>query len=382
LPDAPGLGRRTIKRGMDSRREVQPTFAMFLNRSGLFASVFLLCCSAKAQLAPVETPPAEAAAPAALLRDVATRIGADASDRAIEARLEGITDPAVIAELRDRIVALRADVDRLLPLLDALAGPAFGNATNAPEGSVVLRAATATDSTLLAGTSRIELFKVFDAAEKPMNHHAGERAPTNGSYSELPLVGTSGAIMLWGPYEKLEPGRYLVVYRFQFLDEVAGEHVCFADVACKAVTYSGRRPGADTVPARVWNHVAVPIAVPKALDFEFRFWPQGHRIAMDRIYVYRLLEGDSPVFSVMGAVKLPGFYPMPAEGVTVEGLLEAAGDPHGLAAPERAILWRRGADGVNALPVVVGDNELAPSPVPGDLLWIPERKTPDLLTGE
>ena len=80
----------------------------------------------------------------------------------------------------------------------------FVNPSNIEEGRRVLDNAISKDPSLLAQAREVELLAVYDAAAKPMNRSAGEPNATPGAYSKKALVGTSGAIMLWGPYAALE----------------------------------------------------------------------------------------------------------------------------------------------------------------------------------
>ena len=336
--------------------------------------------------APATTP----ADPVGTLRAIAAKLRADGqaeSAAAIERQLEDFPRQGTFEVLSDQIAELRAQVSALVPLLAGRDPIAFGNQTAAEEGKQVLDGAVAGDASLLANVAKVELVKVFDASAAPMRRHAGSPAPVPGAFSEKALVGTLDSMMLWGPYEPFDAGRYLVVYRFQFLQAVRGDRVCFLDVCHKAVTYSGRRPGAKAAPPRIWNEIAVPIDVPKPMRFEFRMWPEGNRVVLDRIYVYRLTErkypGSPGTVSVMGAVVRPGFYLLPNDKKpSADNLVKLAGGPNALAHPYQFMIWRRDGDRIETVSIK-GDNARKHTAITsGDIIWIPERDSPNLLKDE
>ncbi len=266
---------------------------------------------------------------------------------------------------------------RGLPGPDNPLGFAFTDAVGCREGQRVLLDAVARDPGCLAGVGEVTLTKVCDAAEKPMQHRDAAPAELAGAHAKFALRGRSGAILLWGPYAPLPAGRHLVVYRFRLM-EPAGDARCFVDVAHDAVTFSGRRPGAEEVGAG-WTEIAVPVDAPREMEFEFRFWPGGREVGLDRIYVYRL--GDDPgarrPASVMGAVGRTGFYLPPRRKATAGALLERAGGRIPLAHEEVLGLWSGGDGGREFI-----DDASEADPVRGgDLLWVPERQAVGQLRG-
>jgi hypothetical protein len=120
-----------------------------------------------------------------------------------------------------------------------------------------------------------------------MEHHGAVGDEVGGSHAPKALVGKDG-IMLWGPYTKLAPGHYLVVYRFKLILAEPAAGTIFLDVAHNACTRSGIRLDAAKQPVDKWQEIAVPVYLPEEKDLEFRFWPDGNMTAIDRIYVFRV----------------------------------------------------------------------------------------------
>ena len=258
------------------------------------------------------------------------------------------------------------------------------NRTKAKEAGKVLNRAVHREPILLDGVNKVELVKFFDATEKPMQHRDSRAEVQHGGYAENALVGRSGTIMTWGPYVNFDPGRYLVVYRFRFPEPVKGHNVCFLDVAHKAVTYSGRRPGADEIEEDQWNEIAIPVDAPKSMEFEFRFWPHNNPVAIDRIYLFHL-HGKSPqAVSVMGAVAKSGFYSSADGKNRVQDLVKLAGGLNDGAHQGRFKIWQRllrRGNITETISVNINQNatESTASIPPGGLIWIPEKNSPGLM---
>lgn len=219
----------------------------------------------------------------------------------------------------------------------------FLNPAGLPEGLQVLQSAVKERPDLLVGVDRVELIRAFDAASPPMKTTGGESVAREGSYApEVLYSGDPNAIMLWGPYVKLEKGRYLVTYRFRFEGEPqpAPIDTAFLDVAHKAVTNSARKPPAADTPTAAWVEWAVPVSVPDPREFEFRFWPNGRLAAVDRIYIFRLYNGPEKCYSVMGASQTTGTWPL-KDGMQVKEALEGIRGPHDRGNPGICLLYRQ-----------------------------------------
>jgi len=172
--------------------------------------------------------------------------------------------------------------------VDVLGLP-FHNEQQVSEAGRILTGVLSSDESLLGDAKELTLVKVFEAAKPPMTSRGGSREPLAGAYSTEVLVGSSRKILMGGPYTALSPGSYLIVYRFQPLrEDVEDTHVCFLDVCQKGRTVDPLRPTPDQVKIGEWNEIAVPLEVKRTLKYEFRLWPRKQRIAIDRIYVYRL----------------------------------------------------------------------------------------------
>lgn len=165
------------------------------------------------------------------------------------------------------------------------------NRTDAKEANEVVSAILAAYPATLASAARIELLKYHDATE--FHRNAGNPTTLPGSYSGAPVAGRHGAIMLWGVYENLPPGRYLVVYRIQSLSEIAGDNICFLDVCAGGNTIAEHRPIDTELERGQWKNVPVVMNLEGSEVIEYRLWPNNHTIAIDRVYVFQFVAPDS-----------------------------------------------------------------------------------------
>ncbi|MDB6071485.1 MAG: hypothetical protein JWL81_2656 [Verrucomicrobiales bacterium] len=186
-----------------------------------------------------------------------------------------------------------------------------------PEAPGIFLTASRTNSNLTV--TKAELVKVLDAAVAPMENAGGAAVKVEGAHAEKALQGRMDGILMWGPYQDLEPGVYLMVYRFRLdADPIPGS-TCFADVCHKASTSSGERLAVEKLVQDQWVETAVPVFVPVKKAFEFRFWPGGNSFTVDRIYVYKVDPGKR-------AKPEPGtVIPL---GLPVQGRPQVALSPH------------------------------------------------------
>ena len=168
---------------------------------------------------------------------------------------------------------------------------ALTNSTKAHEADVVLAAAEARNPDIFRSTKELELISFHDIAEDPMKHDNGDAEHVPGEHAKKVWVSSKDGMIVWGPYDKLEPGSYFVVYRVRFYDKAATGEVAFLDVAQGGSTQSGLRPKAAEVPPGTWQEIAVPLKVTDAKDYEFRLWGSGKKMAMDRVYVFKVKAG-------------------------------------------------------------------------------------------
>lgn len=165
--------------------------------------------------------------------------------------------------------------------------------------------------------TKATLVQVYDAVAKPLQHTGSKAGTLSGSYAQEVLRGSSGAMMLWGPYTEFEKGNYFVVYRYQVLEE-GSKGTFFFDVAHNACTRSGVRLDAGKVPFGKWLEMAVPVHLTQKTKLEFRFWPAGIPVALDRVYVFKV-KGEAKDDSTVGS--LP-------EGRVVEWRTDVVRSPH------------------------------------------------------
>ena len=165
---------------------------------------------------------------------------------------------------------------------------ALTNSTKAKEAEVVLAAAEARNPEIFRSTKELELISFYDFAEDPMKHHNGGADHVQGEHAKKAWVSSADGMIAYGPTEQVEPGNYFVVYRVRFYDKGATGDVCFLDVAEGGVTRSGLRPKGTEVLPGAWHEIALPLQVDSAKKYQFRLWGTGKKMAMDRVYLFKV----------------------------------------------------------------------------------------------
>lgn len=153
-----------------------------------------------------------------------------------------------------------------------------------PEAVVALDEASAIDQPAFRGIKKLTLVGFHDAVD--LHKTAGEPAVVKGSHAGQALVGTSDGIFIFGPYTKLEPGRYMVIYRLQPLGPAPGSGKCWLDVSDNSKTIASRWLEGAQLPQGRW--VAYPVLTTISNDepIQYRLWPQNRKLAIDRVYVF------------------------------------------------------------------------------------------------
>ena len=124
-----------------------------------------------------------------------------------------------------------------------------------------------------------------------MSRKNGNADHVPGEHAKTAWVSSANGMIIWGPYDKLDAGNYVVVYRLRFFDKAATDEVAFLDVAQGGTTRSGLRPKGGEVPPGTWHEIALPLKVTDVKDYEFRLWGVGKKMAMDRVYVFKVKAG-------------------------------------------------------------------------------------------
>ena len=162
------------------------------------------------------------------------------------------------------------------------------NRTVATEAGAIVQAVAERYRDVFKGARELQLLKAHDASALQRDGAGLQRM--GNSYSAHPVAGRNGFIMLWGLYEEWPAGKYLVVYRVQSPARLAGENVCFLDVCVGGNTVAERRPSADELnPPAAWRALPVVVNLPGPTTLEYRLWPNGNHLAIDRIYVFRVI---------------------------------------------------------------------------------------------
>jgi hypothetical protein len=213
---------------------------------------------------------------------------------AAEPRLTGLVKATVRQRLETMQVA-RADAPRLdaprsdAPRSDGASSVHLTNKTEAAEGQKIAEDIQARFPNVLPLNSTLELVKAYDAIK--LRRAAGGPTKRDGSYSPQPVVGTFGGIWLWGIKEPLPTGSYLAVYRLASTSELKGSRVCVLDICVNdGQSIASRRPDAEELPLGEWKCVPVRFKLTEGKVVEYRLWPQNHEFAVDRIYVFRMVD--------------------------------------------------------------------------------------------
>ncbi len=198
--------------------------------------------------------------------------------------------------IRDELKTLPAGTT-LPPLGSAmdtpLSGPAKSsipvtNTTKAREGDAVFAAAQLFKPDLFHAIKAVELVGFHDFAEPPMKRNNGGAEHVPGEHAKTAWVSSGKGMIIWGDYDKLEPGEYIIVYRVRTYDAGPTDEVAFLDVAEGGNTKSGLHPKGADLPAGAWHEVPLALKVPEAKNYEFRLWESGKKLAMDRLYIFKV----------------------------------------------------------------------------------------------
>lgn len=162
---------------------------------------------------------------------------------------------------------------------------AVDNRTDAKETDDIIASVRKHYPDSVQDVRQFELVRYHNAAE--FRGGAGEKEIA-GSYAPSSREASGGGISLWGIYENWEPGRYLIVYRVRALRRIEKGDCCFLDVCVKGVTLASRKPKPQEMEPGTWDCIPIPAELDSEKELEFRLWPFGHLIALDRVYIFRV----------------------------------------------------------------------------------------------
>jgi hypothetical protein len=168
--------------------------------------------------------------------------------------------------------------------------PEVVNRTEATEAQKIVDNVAGNYPDLLKDVRTVELVKYHDGSE--FHRDFGGPAKIADAWSAKPVSGGGGFIWLWGIYEKWPPGEYLIVYRCQLLSAFQGPNVCFCDVPKNGNTIAQRRPASSEFKSGSWSEIPVRLDLRELTTIEYRLWTNDHKLAMDRLYVFRLPGDD------------------------------------------------------------------------------------------
>jgi hypothetical protein len=162
------------------------------------------------------------------------------------------------------------------------------NQTDTKEADEVIASVRTSFPAALESNAPIELLKYHNAAD--FRHNAGGARYLPNSYSDTPFAGRHKNILFWGVWDELPAGNYLIVYRLQSLDEATGDNFCNLDICRDGRNIAQFRPkGSDFTPGQ-WTDMPVMLKLTAPTKIQYRLWPNNHRIALDRVYLFRCKE--------------------------------------------------------------------------------------------
>ncbi len=155
----------------------------------------------------------------------------------------------------------------------------------------------AVDAQKLANVKAMSLVRHFDAVSPPMRRHEGRDVAkvVPGSLADKVWTGKSGVshFTLYGPYMELKPGKYVVIFRLRLLEKSTAKSIISIGMANKQATVTERQVKAAEAPVDEWRVFAVPFTAKKTLSsVEFRAWQHRKSVAIDRVYLFEVEEGD------------------------------------------------------------------------------------------
>jgi clan AA aspartic protease (TIGR02281 family) len=162
----------------------------------------------------------------------------------------------------------------------------FTNSSDAMEGMAILTRVAATYPEVLKSVTEAELVRYHNGTD--FKRGGGEPRMLDDSYSAMPAAGKSDQILFCCIYEKWEPGKYLFVYRIQPLSAIEGNEVYFLDVCRGGGTVAARLPAASELTAGQWAVMPVLYEPQTEETLEYRLWPKGKEIALDRFYIFKM----------------------------------------------------------------------------------------------
>lgn len=163
--------------------------------------------------------------------------------------------------------------------------PTYDNGNNSKEADDVIAFVREHYPESVRDVRKFELVRYHEAIEFRGD---ARRKDIVGSYSPAPREGGGGGICFWGIYEKLDPGRYLIVYRVRAVKPIASGDCCFLDVCHKGVTRASRKPKPNEMEPGKWVSIPISVELNTPTELEYRLWPFDHLIDLDRVYIFRL----------------------------------------------------------------------------------------------
>lgn len=142
------------------------------------------------------------------------------------------------------------------------------------------------------GVKLVTPVKTYFAAERPMAKREGTKVEMKGALAPHVHLVRTGFVgdVIWGPYQPLQKGNYLVLYRVNRTDKGSGAAVVFDIREWKKPPPLGVL-GVDArdLPIGQWRVIAVPIKLEKnRLKMEYTARTKGMSIALDRIDIVEL----------------------------------------------------------------------------------------------
>jgi hypothetical protein len=156
-----------------------------------------------------------------------------------------------------------------------------------PEAQKIFDAIQAKSKDLIPGVIRVQLAGYHDGSS--MKRNAGAVARLDDSYAASCIVSTTQTLVFSGAQDRLQPGNYISVYRIYTVQPLPADSGVVIEIFGNGRSIASQKLAGSDLERGKWSEVAVPFTLSEQTVTEFRLTPSGHVLALDRIYIFRLV---------------------------------------------------------------------------------------------
>jgi len=161
--------------------------------------------------------------------------------------------------------------------------------TDVKEAEALARRIMASDRRLFSGKKRgLDLAGCYDAAKMPSRD--GHVETVAGSHAEKVRAGRSHSALVYGPHVNFGPGRFIAVYRLRAMQRTTDKVLCRMNISENDESLFSRRLGARSFASGRWKEAIMTFKLTVRRKLEIQIWGRGNDIAVDRLYVFKVVE--------------------------------------------------------------------------------------------